>query len=82
MSDKPRSDFSQETRNLGAAMMAIRELSAPVEEAARGYRAELMTHGWSANSADTMACEWFVLVMRHMQAAATGSVSTESEDGS
>lgn len=83
MSNEEKDDIAHVTSNLGTAMMAIRELSTPIEEAARGYRGELIRDGgWSAQSADQMACEWYVLVMRHMQAAAgNGSLGTSESSG-
>lgn len=67
---------------LAFAMMNMKELAAPIEEAARGMRAELFgKQGWSEESADRMACEWYVLVMRNIQAQAgkvTGNDQTEA----
>jgi hypothetical protein len=66
---------------LALGMVELRELAAPVEEAARGYRSELIGHGWSKSSADQMACEWYVLVMKNMQAAAMGRETDEDSSG-
>lgn len=59
--------------DLGVVMVNMRESVIPIEEAARAMRAELIEkQGWSQQSADAMACEWYVLVMKTIQAAATG----------
>lgn len=78
MSNKP-DETTEMLHDLSMAMMNIKEISAPIEEAARGMRWDLIKqHGWSPASADQMACEWYTLVMKNMQAAAIGK-TTESE---
>lgn len=63
--------------SLAYSMMEMKELAAPIEEAARGMRNELVgEYGWTDESADHMACEWYVLVMRHIQAQA-GKANTQ-----
>lgn len=81
MSNKP-GDTSEMLRELSMAMMNIKEISAPIEEAARGMRWDLLKqHGWTEASADQMACEWYTLVMKNMQAAAIGKVTGEDSPG-
>lgn len=75
------SEKEEAIHGLALGMLELKELAAPVEEAARGYRAELIGHGWSANSADKMACEWYVLVMTNMQASALGRNTDEDSTG-
>lgn len=59
------------THGLAIAMADLKEMAAPIEEAARGMREDLSKNkGWTNESADRMACEWYVLVMRNMQAQA------------
>lgn len=54
-------------RNFRLGMMQLSEMFAPVEEAARGMREDLVKKGWSPESADTMACEYYVSVMRQIR---------------
>lgn len=72
-------DKDDAIHGLAFAMMNMKELAAPVEEAARGYRAELLTYGWTDESAERMACEWYILVMRNMQASAGKGVNTDED---
>lgn len=75
MTDNSRDDA---LHGLATAMMEMKELAAPVEEAARGMRNELFSeYGWTEESADRMACEWYVMVMRQIQAQA-GKRSTDA----
>lgn len=59
------------THRLAMAMADLKEMVAPIEEVARGMRTDLSKNkGWTSESADRMACEWYVLVLRNMQAQA------------
>lgn len=65
MTDQEKLDEVMRTVRLG--MMQLSELFAPVEEAARGMREDLLNRGWSPQSADSMACEYYTMVMRQIK---------------
>jgi len=74
------SEQSDIARDLTLGMMQMLEMFAPIEEAARGMREDLHKgKGWSAESADIMAREYYVVVMRNIQENA-GNVASEESD--
>lgn len=56
-------DYDTLTNEFAKAIAQITDMFAPIEEAARGYRAKLEANGWSPTVAESMAAQYFTVLM-------------------
>lgn len=56
-------DVDAATNEVAKGIANIRQTLAPIEEAARGYRAELEKNGWSPTVAEQMAFQFHAYLM-------------------
>lgn len=59
-------DFEAMRKELTLNLIQMKENMEPLYEAAEGTRADLVKRGWSGPTAEWIASEWLVMMMRKL----------------
>jgi hypothetical protein len=64
-------DPAELAHQIAQAVAQLREVLAPIDEAAAGYRKQLEEQGWSPTAAETMALSFHTMILAQIRPGAS-----------